>query len=523
MILPLLIIIPFAGGVLAWAVARDSETAARWVALVATLAQGALAVGLWVASGASGGSGMDWAWLAETRADWIPQIGASIHLGIDGISLLMILLTSLLGAVSVIASWRAVDKAVGLFHLHLMLVLTGVTGVFLSLDMLLFYLFWELMLILMYFLIDLWGHEERHYAAVKFFIFTQLGGLLMLIGILGLVFAHHAATGALTFDYFALLGTDLGPWLAMGLMLAFFAGLAVKLPVVPLHVWLPDAHTQAPTAGSVLLAGLLLKTGAYAMIRLLVPLFPGAAAAFAPVAMWLGVAGIIYGALLAYGQTDLKRLVAYTSISHLGFVLLGIFAWNRLALQGAVMQMICHGVSTGALFVIAGTLQERMGTRSMGDMRGLWTLAPRMGGVAMFFALASLGLPGMGNFIAEFLVLIGTWSVSVPAASVAVVGMVVSAVYALVMMEKVFFGEVEEGRTLADFGGRMMATMGVMMAIIIWLGFLPQSVLNTSTPAVRAMLRSAAGYHEGRAAGPDASPHETPQIARIAEAHDELR
>ena len=524
MILPLLIIIPFAGGLLAWVVARESETAARWVALVATLAQGALAVGMWIAAAPLDGLVIDGAWLAETHARWIPQVGISFHLGIDGISLLLVLLTSLLGAVSIVASWREVDEAVGLFHLHLMLVLTGVTGVFLALDMFLFYLFWELMLIPMYFLIDLWGHEDRHYAAVKFFIFTQLGGLLMLVGILGLVFVHHSATGVVTFDYLQLLGTGLGPRLGMALMLAFFTGLAFKLPAVPLHVWLPDAHTQAPTAGSVLLAGLLLKTGAYGMIRFLVPLFPDAAIAFSPVAMWLGVAGIIYGALLAFGQTDLKRLVAYTSISHLGFVLLGVFAWNRLALQGAVMQMLCHGVSTGALFVIAGSLQERLGTRSMAKMGGLWSRAPRIGGVAMFFALASLGLPGMGNFIGEFLVLVGTWSVNVAAAAVAILGLVASAVYALVMMEKVFFGEIDESeRSVADFGGREMVVMSVMMAVIIWLGLMPQPVLDTSAPAVQAMQRSAAGYREGRAEAPSRVTQDGAETVRIAEVEDELR
>jgi NADH-quinone oxidoreductase subunit M len=286
---------------------------------------------------------------------------------------------------------------VGLFHLNLMLVLAGVTGVFLALDLFLFYFFWELMLVPMYFLIDLWGHENRHYAAIKFFLFTQLSGLLMLLAILGLHFLHKEATGEATFDYTKLLHTPMGSTAQMLLMLGFFGAFAVKLPAVPFHTWLPDAHTEAPTAGSVILAGLLLKTGAYGMIRFVVPLFPEAAAVFAPIAMTVGVIGIVYGAILAFAQTDLKRLVAYTSVSHLGFVLLGIFVWNKLALQGAVMQMICHGLSTGALFIIVGELQDRIHTRDMRRMGGLWTVAPRMGAVAMFFAMASLGLPGLGT------------------------------------------------------------------------------------------------------------------------------
>ena len=303
-----------------------------------------------------------------------------------------------------------------------MWVLAGIVGVFLAVDLFLFYFAWELMLIPMYFLIVIWGHERRVYAAMKFFLFTQFSGLLMLIAILALYFIHHQATGVYTFEYSELLGTQLSPGAELWIMLGFFVAFAVKLPVVPLHTWLPDAHTEAPTAGSVILAGLLLKTGAYGLLRFVIPLFPHAAHEFTPVALVLAVIGIVYGAVMAFSQTDLKRLVAYTSVSHLGFVLLGIFSWNPLALQGAIMTMICHGLSTGALFILVGGLQERIHTRDLERMGGLWTVAPRLSGAALFFSLASLGLPGLGDFVGEFLVLLGSYKISVTITVVASLG-----------------------------------------------------------------------------------------------------
>jgi NADH-quinone oxidoreductase subunit M len=336
----------------------------------------------------------------------------------------------------------------------------------------------------MYFLISIWGHENRVYAAVKFFIFTQASGLLMLLAILTLFFLHHQQTGVYTFAYAQLLGTPMGPSTAMWLMLAFFVAFAVKLPAVPFHTWLPDAHTEAPTAGSVILAGLLLKTGAYGMLRFVLPLFPQAAWLFAPAAMVLAVTGILYGAALAFAQTDLKRLVAYTSISHLGFVLLGIFAWNELALQGAVLQMICHGISTGALFMLAGALQARLHTRDMRRMGGLWSTVPRLGGVSLFFAMAALGLPGLGNFLAEFLVLVGSFRVNALLAVVATLGLVTATVYALSLIQRTFHGPHTEGRGLPDLTTRDMAAMAVMIAALMWLGLYPQAFLKTAAPVL---------------------------------------
>jgi NADH-quinone oxidoreductase subunit M len=363
--------------------------------------------------------------------------------------------------------------------------------VFLAVDLFLFYFAWELMLVPMYFLIAIWGHENRIYAAVKFFIFTQLSGLLMLIAILALYFVHHRTTGVYTFQYADLLGTTMPAGAEMWMMLGFFIAFAVKLPVFPLHTWLPDAHTEAPTAGSVILAGLLLKTGAYGMLRFVVPLFPNAAQAFAPVAMSLGVAGILYGAILALGQTDVKRLVAYTSVSHLGFVLVGIFVWDRLALQGVLMTMICHGISTGALFVLAGLLQERIHTREMDRMGGLWATAPRLSGAGLFFALASLGLPGLGDFVGEFLILIGTYRRSIVITVLATVGVLATTFYALRFVQRAFQGPNSNHWQIRDLVAREGIVMSVMIVVLLWLGLYPQPVLNMFEPALARLEQSA--------------------------------
>jgi len=483
MILVWFILIPIVGGVAAWLAGRIDAMLPRWVAVIALVLTLGLALGVWMQSpglGIShspGGHGM---WMSEVDKEWIPQWGISFHLALDGLSLLLVTLCFFLGIVSVAASWTEIQDRPGFFYLQLMLVLAGINGVFLAMDLFVFYFFWELMLVPMYFLIDIWGHEHRHYAAVKFFIFTQVSGLLMLIAIIGLYFAHGSATGVYTFDYMQLLRSPVSGGASCWLMAGFFIAFAVKLPVFGVHSWLPDAHTEAPTAGSVILAGLLLKTGAYGMLRFVIPLFPYASHYFAPVAMVLAVIGIIYGALTAFGQSDLKRLVAYTSVSHMGFVLLGIYAGNALSMQGAVLQMLCHGLSTGALFVIVGALYERIHTRDMSNMGGLWSALPRMGAATLFFALASLGLPGLGNFIAEFLVLLGSYRVDHIITAAASTGLVFAAVYSLWMIQRVFQGPDTEvrKRCIPDFGVREMAVVGVMMFVLVLLGFYPGPVLE---------------------------------------------
>jgi NADH-quinone oxidoreductase subunit M len=405
----------------------------------------------------------------------------------DGLSLILVLLTLLLGMVAVVSSWSEIGQRHGFFQANLLWTLAGVCGVFLAVDMFLFFLFWEVMLIPMYLLIAIWGHENRGYAAMKFFIFTQFSGLLMLLAIVVLAWQGVAAGSELSFSYFDLLGLQLDGRLAWMTMLGFFVAFTVKLPGFPFHTWLPDAHTQAPTAGSVLLAGILLKTGAYGLLRFCIPLFPEISMQFAPVAMGLGAAGVIYGAVLAFSQTDFKRLVAYSSVSHMGFVLLGLYAWNNLALQGAIMQMVAHGVSTAALFMMAGALQQRLHTRDMGRMGGLWHQAPRMGACAMFFAVASLGLPGLGNFVAEFLVLAGLFAVQPWFAALAALGLITAAVYALWMMQQAFQGAPEADRQMEDFDRRELLTMGGMIVALIGLGLYPQPIFELTQPVLDSL------------------------------------
>jgi NADH-quinone oxidoreductase subunit M len=484
MILAWLIIILVLGGLAAWVLGRWSGRAARWVSLAALVTDAVLLAVVWrdaTASPALSGG----AWLAELYGAWIPAFGINIHLALDGLSLVLVALTLFLGILSVLCSWTEVRERVGFFHLNLMAILAGIVGVFLSLDLFLFYFFWELMLVPMYFLISIWGHENRVYASLKFFIFTQAGGLFMLLSILGLYFIHGSATGLYTFDYSLLVKSSLPYGASFLLMLGFLVSFLVKLPAFPFHPWLPDAHTEAPTAGSVILAGLLLKTGAYGMLRFVLPLFPQAAVAISPIMLVLAVIGILYGAVLAFAQSDLKRLVAYTSVSHMGFVLLGIFAGTATALQGVVMQMLAHGVSTGALFIIVGLIQERLHTRDMDRMGGLWTLAPRLGGMALVFGLASLGLPGFGNFVAEFMVLLGTFRADRVATALAAAGLVLSAVYALWMIQQTFQGESRGTDAVPDLSARETAVLGVMVIAIFWLGLSPGPVLKTAGPALR--------------------------------------
>jgi len=491
MILAWLIGVPVAGGLLAWFAGNYWSGSSRWVALGGLSLNLIISLVLVLTGNGQIIPGLNGPWLVDINVPWIPWFGIRFHLAADGLSLVLILLTNILGIVSVACSWTEITERTGFFYFNLMWILAGIIGVFSALDLFLFYFFWELMMVPMFLMIAIWGHENRIYAAIKFFLFTQISGLLMLAAIIGLYFVHGRSTGNYTFDYPALLGTAMSGRTAMWLMLGFLIAFAVKLPAFPVHCWLPDAHTEAPTAGSVILAGLLLKTGAYGMIRFVIPLFPEAAKAFAPVAMLLAVIAILYGALLAFSQTDLKRLVAYTSVSHMGFVLLAIFAWNDLALQGAVIQIICHGLSTGALFVLVGIMQERLHTRDIDRMGGLWASVPRMGGMAMVFALASLGLPGMGNFVGEFLILIGTYPVSRLLTIFAALGLVSATVYSLWIIQQAFHGTEKEKRHIRDLSKRETATLGAMMILLIWLGVYPQPVFKTSRSALNYLQQIA--------------------------------
>ena len=477
------------GGVMAWLAERIAVNLSRWVSL-ATVTVSLLYL-LGIISGLPEGSlqltpdpSDGSSWLLYLHIDWIERFGIALEMAMDGLSLLLVVLTLLLGLVAIASSWSEIEFKQGLFQANLLWTLAGVCGVFLAMDLFLFFLFWEVMLIPMYLLIAIWGHEKREYAAMKFFIFTQVSGLLMLLAIIMLAWHGQKINGHLSFSYFDLLGLPLQGRSGWVMMLGFFIAFTVKLPSFPFHTWLPDAHTQAPTAGSVLLAGILLKTGAYGLLRFCIPLFPDLSAQFAPVAMGLGAAGVIYGAVLAFAQTDFKRLVAYSSVSHMGFVLLGLYAWNNLALQGAIMQMVAHGVSTAALFMMAGALQQRLHTRDMRRMGGLWHQAPRMGACAMFFAVASLGLPGLGNFVAEFLVLAGLFAVQPWLTAIAALGLITAAVYSLWMIQQTFQGKPDEQRSMSDFGSREMFAMAAMMIALVGLGVYPQPVLDLAQPVL---------------------------------------
>ena len=401
--------------------------------------------------------------------------------------MLLIFLTVFLGMISLGAAWHEIKERSGFFYFNLLWTLAGVIGVFTSLDLFLFFFFWEVMLIPMYFIIAIWGHENKEYAAMKFFIFTQVTGLLMLLAILVLVFLNYQSSEVITFNYFELLGADLPEEVVMWVMLGFFIAFATKLPAVPFHNWLPDAHSQAPTAGSVILAGILLKTGAYGLIRFTVPLFPEASLTFAPIAMTLGVVSILYTAKVAYAQNDLKRLIAYTSVSHMGFVLLGVYAWNAQAVQGAVMTMLAHGFSAAALFMIAGGLQHRIHTRDMDKMGGFWGVVPKLSFMALFFTIAAVGMPGLGNFVGEFLVLLGSFQVSVTATAFAALGLVVAAIYSLIVIQKVFHGENTNNYEFADLTFIEMACFALMMIGLLWMGLYPQSMLDLAEPTLRSL------------------------------------
>ena len=469
-----------AGGLLSLMVGQWNKTLPRWIALYTLLAGFLGLVSLWIENYSS-----DRTWLVDYRTEWIPSFGISFHLAIDGLSLILLTLTLFIGILAVLCSWREIQERVGFYHFNLLWILAGISGVFMAMDLFLFYFFWEVMLIPMYFLIGIWGSENRVYAAYKFFIFTQASGLMMFLAILGLYFIHGRDTGIYTYNYFELLGTVIPAGTANWLMLGFLIAFIVKLPLVPFHSWLPDAHGEAPTAGSLILAALLLKTGAYGIMRFALPLFPGAAITMAPWLMLLGVIGIIYGAVLAFSQTDLKRLVAYTSVSHMGFVVLGIFAFNELALQGVVMQLVTHAISTGALFLIAGMLKERLHTRNINTMGGLWNAMPRMGVIGMLFAMASLGLPGLGNFIAEFLILLGAFKANGWLTVVATLGLIFSAIYSLRIMQKVFFGPAKTIEPVRDLTFREMSILASLSLVIIWLGVYPQPVIHTAKPMVK--------------------------------------
>jgi NADH-quinone oxidoreductase subunit M len=448
----------------------------------------------------------------EEFAKWINQPPINYHLGVDGISMFLVILTTFLTPISVLASWKSIDHRVREFFIMLLMLEVGVIGVFLALDLFLFFVFWEVMLIPMALLIGIWGHERRVYAAVKFILYTMAGSIFMLVGIIWL----YNATG--TFDLPSIqqiLGNGapvLAPQTEMLLFLAFFVAFAIKVPLFPLHTWLPDAHVEAPTAGSVMLAGVLLKMGTYGMIRFCLPLFPEASHRAAPWIAVLAIIGIIYGALVAMVQPNLKKLVAYSSVSHLGFVVLGIFAFHNISMQGAVYQMLAHGISTGALFLLVGMLYDRRHTFEISEYGGLATPMPKLAAFFLFAALSSLGLPMLNGFVGEYLILLGTYQRHWQWASWAALGVILSACYLLWSYQRVFFGEItkDKNRTLPDTSAREKWILVTMAVVTLWMGIGSVFITRRTATASQTVIDQVEPQRPYEAAAPSKTPNEAP-------------
>ncbi len=477
-ILTILIFLPLAG-CLCLAPVWNCRKLARPIALGFAVAELALAGGLlFAASGMPPALGAPAGYFLWEDAAWIERFGIRYILGMDGISLLMVALTAFTTVVAMLVSWRGINERTALHYFLILLMESGIIGVFLSLDLVLFYLFWEMMLIPMFFLIGIWGHGRRIYSAVKFFLFTLAGSLLMLLAIMGVYLIHGDATGTYTFALPLLAKTPIAhaaaPWLFGAFLLAF----AIKFPLFPVHTWLPDAHTDAPTAGSVILAALLLKTGAYGLVRFGYPLFPEAAKGFTPLLYVLAIVGILYASWIAYAQEDMKRMVAYSSVGHMGFVALGIASWNPVALSGSILQMVNHGVTTGALFALVGMLDERTHTREVSAYGGLWGKVPLFSFFFLFFAMASAGLPGLNNFTGEFLILVGVFRATPMAAAIAFIGIVLPLIYTVRLLQEVLFQTERRPLLLPDVTLREGAILVVLAVIDVYIGVHPKPLLD---------------------------------------------
>jgi NADH-quinone oxidoreductase subunit M len=481
--------------------ARESHH--RWIALGFTTIS--FLVSLLLIQGAGGGVA---AFRLEENVPWIASVGAHYHVGVDGISLWLVLLTTLLMPIAILSSWTAIAKRQLTYYVLMLLLESAMIGVFVSLDLLLFYLFFEASLVPMFFLIGIWGGERRVYAAVKFFIYTAVGSLLMLVGIIALYSIHQRATGIATFDYAVLTeamrsgAMQIAPRAEFWLFLAFAFAFCIKVPLWPLHTWLPDAHTEAPTAGSVILAGVLLKMGTYGLLRFNFGLFPNAAKQFAPIMITLAVIGIIYGALVAMVQPDVKRLVAYSSVSHMGFVVLGLFSFTEQGMQGALYQMLNHGVSTGALFLFVGMIYERRHTRQISDFGGLARPMPWFSALFVIASLSSIGLPFLNGFVGEFLIMLGSWtSVAVQHAWIVTMlagtGVIWAAVYMLWMLQRVVFGTKtsEANARLSDLNAREVGLLLPLLALIFFMGVYPQPFLSRSQASIKAARANVLAPH----------------------------
>ena len=483
---------PLVGILVILLIPRGAKNALRWTALLASLATFGFSLAMLAQFEAANP-----ALQLVVRAPWIRLAGWTIeyHLGVDGLSILLVLLTTLLMPIGILSTWSAVEERVKEFMVFFLLLEVGMVGVFLALDLFLFYIFWEFTLVPMYFLIGIWGGPRRMYAAVKFFLYTMAGSILMLLAIVWLGLDQG------TFSVPALLQSSLPADTQIWLFLAFAAAFAIKVPMWPLHSWLPDAHVEAPTAGSVILAGVLLKMGTYGFLRYNLPLFPAAAVRLAPWMALLAVIGILYGAAVSYAQKDVKKLVAYSSVSHLGFVMLGLFALNPLGIQGGILQMINHGLSTGALFLVVGMIYERRHTRDVDAFGGLWKVMPVYAALTLIVTLSSMGLPGLNGFVGEFAILLGAFgskAIGSPwFAGFSALGVILAAIYMLYMFQKMFLGPLDkdENLKLKDVNAREIVTLVPLLVFIFWIGLYPKPFFDLMAPAVEhlvTVLQSAA-------------------------------
>ncbi len=488
-LLSIILFTPLAGALVLLFVGRERAHTVRWIANAFAAAGFAVSLPLWFWYQPQGER-----WQFTERAEWIPSIGAWYFLGVDGFSVLLILLTTLMGAIAILSSWTAVTERVKEYYIVLLVLQTGLIGAFVALDFLLFFLFWEVMLVPMYFLIGIWGGGRRLYSAIKFFLFTLVGSVVMLLGILALYFYGHSVspTAAYTFDVTAFHELTVPATLQKWIFLAFFLGFAVKVPLFPLHTWLPDAHTDAPTAGSVILAAVMLKMGTYGFLRFSLPILPDATHAFVPLMIGLSIAGIIYGALVALAQSDWKRLVAYSSVSHMGMAMLGMFALTPVGITGSIVQQINHGISTGALFLIVGIVYERRRTTAISEYGGLSKAMPVFAAIFFVMTMSSIGLPALNGFIGEILILQGVYVVNKAWAAVAAAGIVLGAAYMLWLYQRTMFGRIDNpaNASLPDLNAREVATFVPLVALAIWIGIYPSPILRRLESSVgRIVMR----------------------------------